>query len=180
MGSRAQMMIRIKKAAFTDAAIISVLGKQTFQETFRDLFTADELNEYLENTFGIKKLEDSLLRPWNIFGIVYYSDMPVGYYKVKIGSGYDDPEVNNPVQLQKIYVLKDYLDKKLGKALLEDIFALQEIKACDMIWLVVLHSNGRAIRFYENNGFGKLKKYYHRIGAHDLEYDLMTRAITGS
>ena len=170
------MMIHIKKAACTDAPIISFLGKQTFQETFGELFTADELNEYLENTFGIKKLEESLLKPRNIFGIVYCLDKPVGYYKVKIGSGYDDPAVNNPVQLQKIYILKDYLDKKLGKALLEHIFALQEIKACDRIWLVVLQSNSRAIRFYENNGFSKLKRYYHRIGDHDLEYELMTKA----
>jgi ribosomal protein S18 acetylase RimI-like enzyme len=45
----------------------------------------------------------------------------------------------------------------------------------EIIWLVVLHSNYRAIKFYEKHGFKKFRKYDYTIGSHKLEYELMTK-----
>jgi ribosomal protein S18 acetylase RimI-like enzyme len=168
-------MIHIKKAEFADASVISFLGKHTFRETFGYLFSEKELDTYLDNTFSLRKLETSLLKPSNIFGILYYFGNPVAYYKVKINSDYEDSILTNRAQLQKIYILKDYLGKKLGNPLLENIFSLEEIAIGELIWLVVLQTDRRAIAFYENHGFKKLKKYYHTIGQYNLEYDLMTK-----
>lgn len=170
-------MVTIKIATISDAPVISFLGKQTFTETFGFLFTEDELNQYLEDTFNLKKLESSLLKPHNIFEIMYYDDKPVGYCKVKVGSNYNDSIDKTHVQLQKIYILKEYLGKKLGAVLLKYVFDLSEIKKCELIWLVVLHTNARAIKFYENHGFEKLKKYYYTIGKHNLEYELMVKKL---
>ena len=171
-------MIFIKRALISDAATISFLGKQTFTETFANLFNKDELNEYLDATFDIKKLEKSLLSDRNIFGILYYSDKPVGYYKVKVGMDYDISLNEKYCQLQKIYILGDYLHLKLGKEMLDNIFCLKEIEDREIMWLVVLHTNYRAIKFYKNQGFEKLRKYYHTIGSQRLEYELMTKAIS--
>ena len=170
-------MIFIKRAGVSDAPIISLLGKQTFTETFGHLFNQSELNKYLDDTFNIKKLESSLLKDRNIFEILYYKDKPVGYYKVKAGMHYDNSLNDKYLQLQKIYILRDNLHLKLGKAMIDNIFYLKEMENCELIWLVVLHSNYRAIKFYENHGFEKLKKYYHTIGLHNLEYELMTKTI---
>jgi ribosomal protein S18 acetylase RimI-like enzyme len=170
-------LIRIKRADFSDALVISLLGKTTFTETFGDLFSEEELSTYLDETFGIEKLERSLLKGENIFGILYYQDNPVGYYKIKMGLHFDHSTDEHCVQLQKIYLLRDYLDLKLGKEMLNHIFKLREIKECNLIWLIVLHTNNRAIRFYEHQGFKKLKKYHHQIGLHDLEYELMTKGL---
>jgi ribosomal protein S18 acetylase RimI-like enzyme len=170
-------MVFIKKATTHDASVISSLGKQTFTETFGHLFNQSELSKYLDDTFNTNKLEKSLVKDRNIFGIINHADKPVGYYKVKIGIHYDNRLNDKYVQLQKIYILRDFLHLKLGKPMLDNIFSLQEIKNCEIIWLVVLHTNYRAIRFYENHSFEKLKKYYHTIGQHHLEYELMTKII---
>jgi diamine N-acetyltransferase len=170
-------MISIKRATVSEARTISLLGKKTFTETFADLFGEEVLTNYLEGTFSSGKLESSLLKDRNIYGILYYLDDPVGYYKVKIGMYFDHSLNDKYVQLQKIYILHDYLHLKLGKKMLENILSLKEIRDCKMIWLVVLNTNYRAIKFYENNGFEKLKKTWYTIGPQKLEYELMTKSI---
>ena len=169
--------IHIRRAGFEDAHIISYLGKKTFAETFADLFSDDELNEYLDKTFSTDKLHTSLLKEENIFGILFYQDNPVGYYKIKLGRHYDHSADSRHIQLQKIYVLRDHLHLKLGKAMLNHILSLEEIKNCLVMWLVVLHTNSRAIQFYKTYGFKKLEIYYYTIGSQVLEYDLMSKDL---
>jgi diamine N-acetyltransferase len=100
------MMISVKRALVSDAATISFLGKKTFTETFANLFNREELNEYLNTTFSIMKLENSLSISQNIFGVLYYENEPVGYYKIKVGLGYDNLLSEKCCQLRKIYILK--------------------------------------------------------------------------
>ena len=169
--------IQIRRATFTDAQIISYLGKKTFEETFADLFSDDELNVYLDTTFNIDKLKSSLLKKENIFGILYYPDKPVGYYKIKMGQHFGHLADPQCIQLQKIYVLRDYLDLRLGKEMLNHILSLEEINKYGLMWLVVLHTNDRAIQFYKVFGFEKLKTYHHTIGSRLLEYDLMIKKL---
>lgn len=88
---------------------------------------------------------------------------------------YDHSPDANYVQLQKIYVLGDYLHLKLGREMLKNIFSLKEMKDCRIMWLAVLHTNIRAIKFYEHQGFEQLKKYHYQIGSHLLEYELMIK-----
>jgi diamine N-acetyltransferase len=165
----------VKTALVSDAPTISFLGRKTFTETFGHLFDYDELNNYLDDTFNISKLEHSLSKNQNIFGILHNSDKPIGYYKVKIGSHYDNSVNEDFAQLQKIYVLRDYLDLKLGNIMLDHIMHLKEIVDCKTIWLVVLSTNSRAVHFYLKQGFKKIDNYYHTIGSRRLEYDLMTK-----
>lgn len=63
--------------------------------------------------------------------------------------------------------------------MMDHIFSLKEISDCETIWLMVLDTNYRAIKFYENQGFKKLKKYHYTIGKQRLEYDLMARPNSG-
>jgi diamine N-acetyltransferase len=170
-------MMVIKRATVSDARVISFLAKKTFTETFADLFSKDELYAYLDETFNIGKLERSLLKSQNIFGIFYYVGKPVGYYKIKQGMHYDHSADEHDVQLQKIYVLQDYLHLGFGKEMLIHALNLEEIKDCKMMWLVVLHTNKNATLFYEHHRFEKLKGYYYTIGSQRLEYNLMIKKL---
>jgi diamine N-acetyltransferase len=169
--------IQIKRADFSDAQTISFLGRKTFTETFGDLFSKEELSEYLDKTFNIDKLQVSLHKNENIFGILFYQSNPVGYYKIKLARRHDHSADANCVQLQKIYILGDYLHLKLGKEMLEDILNLKEIKDCKKVWLAVLQTNVRATAFYKRHGFEKSDVCYYNIGSLRLEYDLMIKKL---
>jgi diamine N-acetyltransferase len=159
----------------TDARTIALLGRLTFSETFGHLFThvPNELEAYLDNTFGVNKIQNSILKENNIFYIAYYQNLPVGYLKLKKYMSIEGLE--NSIQLQKVYVLKDFLSKNIGKPLLEKAFEEAHKLHKNAMWLIVLESNSRAIRAYEKQGFEKKEKRTFRIGSQDFIFDLMVR-----
>lgn len=171
------MEITIKKASIEDASKISYLGKTTFSETFGHLFPIQhELNDYLEATFAAEKIASSLAKGNNVFWLAFADDLPVGYAKLKKYSPLENFDNQSTSQLQKIYVLKDFLDKKIGillfQAVEEEITTLQK----KHLWLVVLHTNFRAIHFYEKNGFHKHKKHFFMIGTQNFEFEVMLKS----
>lgn len=171
------MSILVKKAQVNDARHIAGLGRTTFQETFGHLFpVAAELEIYLQNTFSVEKIASSLAKDNNVFWLAWDGQTPVGYAKLKIKSWHNDEETEGVSQLQKIYVLQAYLDQKIGKLLYETLE--QEVLkiGSKKLWLVVLHTNEKAIRFYEKAGFVKTQKHYYTIGSQKFEFELMSKS----
>jgi diamine N-acetyltransferase len=170
-------MIFIRRADISDSAIIASLGRITFTETFGNLFTKPELEDYLLKTFNVENISYSLGKKNNIYWLAFEDENPVGYAKIKLNSKVEEIDNEEQIQLQKIYVLKEYLDQKIGSALMKEILTCEIINKGTVLWLAVLHSNERAILFYEKFGFKKFKKHYHQIGALNFKYEIMIKAI---
>ena len=170
-------MIKIRKATHEDFEIISYLGNQTFKESFGDLFLPQELDEYLHAAFNPLKIKGSLLKQDNFYGIVYIDQIPAGYYKLKLKSDLSGKEEQMLIQLQKIYILNEYLDLGLGNSMMQEIFSFAKDCNGSLIWLVVLQTNLRAIRYYVKNGFEIFKEHFYQIGSKNLKFHIMTRNI---
>jgi ribosomal protein S18 acetylase RimI-like enzyme len=54
---------------------------------------------------------------------------------------------------------------------------IKGLKVGSIVWLVVLHANERAIRFYEKSGFKRFREHYHQIGKINFKYELMIKEI---
>jgi len=168
----------IKKATFQDAKHIALLGRITFSETFGDLFSdKNDLLSYLNTTFSVAKIRSSLQKENNVFWIAYVDELPVGFAKLKKQSplaAFPDKKV---AQLQKIYVLKDFLAHKIGSKLQDVLFEEVNNIQSDVLWLAVLQENERAIRFYEKNQFIKHDLFYFAIGKEDFTFDVMVKTF---
>ncbi len=171
------MKIEIRRATLEDAAIIVELGRQTFTETFGHLFTPTALQAYLDATFNHIKIYNSLQKPYNQYFISIFESKPVGYAKIKLNSTIPEIQAERPVQLQKLYVLQDFITQKVGAALMQSVLQLPDIQFNDLMWLVVLQSNERAIRFYEKFNFIKYSEYAHQIGGNRFEYYIMIKNL---
>jgi diamine N-acetyltransferase len=172
------MRIDIRKATYKDAEYIALLGRITFTETFGHLFPVqDELDIYLTDTFSVQKIRSSLLKENNVFWLVLVDDLPVGYAKFKKKSWFDDADTEGVSQLQKIYILKDFIKHKLGFSLYQHLENQAIGNKSNKLWLVVLHTNQRAIQFYEKLGFEKTKPHYFDIGSQHFEFELMVKNI---
>ncbi len=170
--------IQIREAKLEDAALISLLGRITFTETFGHLFRdPEDLQEYYDRTFSVPKIEKSLSKANNVFWIAFSNRLPVGYAKLKLRSPSEFIESEDLCQLQKIYVLKDFLSQKIGHRLQETLLKRAYESGSEKIWLSVLIENERAIRFYQKRGFEIIGEHDFRIGKENFNFIAMAKNL---
>lgn len=171
-------MEQIRLAEKEDAKYIALLGRTTFIETFGSLFRdAEDLKAYLNLTFSVNKIESSLTKPNNVFWIAFVNGLPAGYAKLKLKSSSEFIKSANVSQLQKIYVLRDFLSMKIGKRLQDLLIANATETGSKEIWLSVLGSNQRAIGFYEKNDFRVVGSHKFSIGKEIFDFIAMSKRL---
>jgi diamine N-acetyltransferase len=173
-------IIVIRKASASDAQFIALLARVTFTETF-GLYFRDhqDLLDYFDKTFSVAKFTDSILKENNVFWIAFADDLPVGYAKLKKYSPSQHiHNVDNVSQLQKIYVLKDFLSKKIGQKLQDELLSECKVLGSERVWLSVLNSNERAIGFYKKHGFVGVGDLTFDIGQEHFEFTAMSKDLT--
>lgn len=169
-------MIQIRTATTDDAQHIALLGRVTFTETFSQHFRdPKDLSDYFERTFNVAKIRNSIQNPNNKFWIAFWNELPIGYAKLKVNSPTDFIDSPAVSQLQKIYVLKEFLDKKAGKTLMDELMASFENSEQQYIWLSVLDSNERALQFYAKNGYSKVGEHQFSIGKEDFNFFALSK-----
>ena len=172
-------MLTIRSATSDDSSIISELGRTTFVETFENLFVnrADDLAAYLDATFTSTKIAAGLAKSGNRFWLAEWNRLPIGYAKLKLGSGHSAIDGRTVAQLQKIYVLRTHLSCGAGRDLQQAVLNCARDARSDQIWLTVLESNRRAIEFYFKHGWKFAGKDRHRIGSQTFTYDVLSLSL---
>ena len=170
--------IEIRLAKKDDAPSIALLGRTTFTETFGRFFRdQQDLIDYYNLTFSVQKIEAGIEKPNNIFWIAFADRLPVGYAKLKLNSKSEFVESKDVCQLQKIYVMKDFLSMKIGFGLQGALLKKAKELSFDQVWLSVLHSNERAINFYKKSGFGQIGNHDFQIGKENFEFIAMSKKL---
>ena len=170
--------IEIRLAIPSDSENIALLGRITFKETFGHLFKDySDLLSYNERTFSVAKIKKGLLNPKNIFWLALVDDLPVGYSKLKRNSQSQFINSVNVCQLQKIYVLRDFLSMKIGLELQNKLLEQARADCFDKIWLSVLESNDRAINFYKKNDFVTIGNHDFQIGKENFQFIAMAKNL---
>lgn len=171
-------MISIRLAEESDAESIALLGRITFTESFGDLFRdKNDLLEYYERTFSVQKIRNGINNPKNIFWIAMVNDLPVGYAKLKLDFRTEFINSISICQLQKIYVLKDFLSMKIGLKLQNSLLVKAKDLGFDKIWLSVYVGNERAINFYLKNNFKHIGDHKFEIGQEEFDFIAMVKQL---
>ena len=171
--------IEIRRANKDDAGFIALLGRITFTETFGHLYkdNKQDLIDYYNSTFSVDKIENSISKLNNVYWIAFVDRLAVGYAKLKLNSQTEFIVEKNVCQLQKIYVLKDFLSMKIGFELQNLLLKTAKEEDFSEIWLSVLNSNNRAINFYKKNGFMGIGNHDFQIGKENFEFIAMSKQL---
>lgn len=171
------MHIKIKKVSVADLDVLIEVSRTTFYETFHNTNTKENLDKYLNESFNTDKLTGELLNPLSEFFFAIVAEQIVGYLKVNRGDAQTEFKDPAALEIERVYVLREYLGKSIGQALLDYSLNLAAQFQCSYAWLGVWENNHRAIRFYQRNGFVVFDRHIFPVGD-DPQIDLlMKRAV---
>lgn len=168
------MEIIVTKITENDILELQEIGRKTFSETFSENNTEESMNEYLESSFSTEKLTTELNDKNSEFYFAKINDEVIGYLKLNMGSSQTEIKDNNALEIERIYVSKDFHGKKVGQILYEKAIEIASQKKVDYVWLGVWEKNLRAINFYQKNGFTEFDKHIFKLG-NEEQTDIMMK-----
>jgi len=166
--------MKIRNVNIQDIEKLKGIGKRTFTETFSSDNSEENITEYLDNGFSTEKLKTELTDKNAEFYFAELKGRVIGYLKVNSGQSQTEIKDKNYLEIERIYVLKEYHGKKVGQLLYENAIKIAKSKNAEYVWLGVWEKNPRAIRFYEKNGFVAFDKHIFKLG-NDKQTDIMMK-----
>lgn len=158
----------------SDLTQLQEIGRKTFAETFSENNTSENMQKYLEEGFSTTKLTEELNDKNAAFYFAELDGKIIGYLKINTGQSQTELKDEKALEIERIYVLKEFHGKKVGQLLFEKAIQIAKDKNMDYVWLGVWEENPRAIRFYEKNGFVAFDKHIFKLG-NDEQIDILMR-----
>src|SRR5690554_518624 len=166
--------MKIRKVNIQDLEKLKEIGQLTFAETFSSDNSEENMRKYLEEGFSDEKLKKDLMHKSSEFYFAELDDKAIGYLKVNCGQSQTEIKDEQAVEIERIYVLKEFHGKKVGQFLYDKAIEIAKEKKAEYVWLGVWEQNLRAIRFYEKNGFVAFDKHIFKLGK-DEQTDIMMK-----
>ncbi len=166
--------IEIVKVSVDDIAQLQIICKQTFFETYADGNTEENMQKYLDESFSLENLAAELANPNTQLFFARLDQKPIGYVKINFGEAQTELKYQKSLEIERIYVLKDFHGKRVGQILFDKAFEIALQTKADFLWLGVWEKNPKAIYFYKRNGFVEFDRHIFKLGD-DLQTDIMMK-----
>ena len=166
--------IDIKRVTLFDIDQLQKIGRQTFFETFSEGNTEENMSKYLEKNFSLKKITAELNNKISEFYFAVLDNNIIGYLKLNFGQSQTELKDDKAIEIERIYVLKEFHGKNVGQLLYEKAMQIARQINADYVWLGVWEKNPRAINFYKKNGFVEFDKHVFKLG-NDEQTDIMMK-----
>jgi len=155
------------------------LARTTFYDTFAEMNTPENMEQYLSTDLSEEKLRAELLNPDSKTFFIQTDGETIGYMKLNVRSAQTEQVDPGGLEIQRIYVKKEFHGTPAGASLLNYAIDLATKEQYKYIWLAVWEKNPRAIRFYEKNGFTTFGSHVFQLGD-DAQTDILMRRVLTS
>ncbi|MNQ69927.1 Protease synthase and sporulation negative regulatory protein PAI 1 [compost metagenome] len=166
--------IQIKKISLNEIDQLQKIGRQTFYETFSEANSEENMKNYLEKGFSNEKLTAELTDNNSEFYFATLNNEVIGYLKINFGESQTELKDDKTLEIERIYVSKEFHGKKIGQLLYDKAIEIAKQKNSEYVWLGVWEENLRALSFYRKNGFAEFDKHIFKLGD-DEQTDLMMK-----
>ncbi|GAA0358969.1 GNAT family N-acetyltransferase [Bacillus horti] len=172
------MTVNLKRCTIEDMLILQKISIETFNETFKQQNSAENMAAYLEKAFNVKQLEKEINHTSSQFFFVYCNDELAGYLKVNTGDAQSEEMGEESLEIERVYIKRKFQKHGLGKYLLNKALemALEDNKK--KIWLGVWEENENAIDFYEKMGFVQTGTHSFYMGDEEQTDYIMTKTLS--
>lgn len=158
-------MLRITDLESKMLPELSKLAAQSFYESHGNSAAMEDLDEYVGRMFSVEQLKIEMDQAGAIFRLAFVENELAGYSKIVLNRGLIDFPKRNISKMDRLYVLKKYLDLKIGKKLMDIDLEIARQNNQSGMWLYVWTGNARALHFYQREGFKKIGEEEFKISA---------------
>ena len=128
------------------------VGTRSYKEHYLHLWKDSNPLPYLERNLSPAVVHKELLDPNQKHFVITANGQPAGIAKIVRNAAMGDYYAEEALLLEKIYLLKAYSGKGLGRKCLDYLVALARTLEKKLLWLDTMQ-NGRALSFYLDYGF---------------------------
>ena len=172
---RLQLVIRLVKSQEVEDLV--KIGRHTFIEAFAAQNSEEDLLLYVDSAFTTEQMSQQIKNPFCEHYFAVIEDHIIGYLKLNTGSAQTEKQDDEALEVERIYVLKNFIGQGIGQSLLDKAFQRSREKGCKAIWLGVWNKNERAIRFYQKNGFKVVGQHVFLLGTDEQTDFIMRREV---
>ncbi|MDT8862583.1 GNAT family N-acetyltransferase [Alkalihalobacillus sp. MEB130] len=171
------MTVKIKKCTREDLPLLQEISIETFNDTFKDQNSPENMKAYLERAFTVKQLETELLNLSSQFFFVYVNNEVAGYVKVNTDHAQSEEMGEESLEIERIYIKSKFQKCGLGTYLLNKAMEMAREGNKKKVWLGVWEKNENAIAFYKNMGFVQTGAHSFYMGDEEQVDFIMTKTI---
>ncbi len=164
----------IQKVQIAEVETLLALSKKTFYDFFAHLNEPENMEAYSAIAFTLQGMLEQLTNADSEFYFAKYDGNVAGYIKLNFNDTQTEFQDKNALEIERIYVSREYHGKKIGKTLLNFAIDAAIKRHLNYIWLGVWEHNDNAIGFYEHNGFEVFSSHEFLLGS-DRQTDLLMR-----
>lgn len=155
--------MEIIKFTTDDLDIYQSVARQTFYDAYEKNTDANDLQQYIDENFALPVVKAELNGEDCAMFYLREGDNILGYIKLRWNTSHELLK-GNVIELQRIYVVKEFYGKGYGQVLLDYAEQYGRENGFEWIWLCVWRENAGAIKFYERAGWEKFGMTSFRFG----------------
>ena len=158
------MAATIRRAGLDDAPVLATLGARTFIESFGRLYSAEDLQAFLDESHTAAAYRRLLADPRYALWLAEADGQAIGYATAG-PCGLPHAEVApGDGELKRLYMLGSAQGGVIGERLFEQALDWLECDGPRTLWISVWSENHGAQRFYSRYGFAKAGEYEFIVG----------------
>ena len=166
--------MKIKKCSLDDILDLQKIYRQTFFETFSEQNSEENIRIFLDKAYSEEKLKSEIENKESETFLAVENQKILGVLKINTGNAETESGLENSLEIQRIYILKESKGLGIGTVLMN----LAEKKARELgvsfIWLGVWEKNFPAQKFYTDKGFRRFSEHAFVLGD-DIQTDFLMK-----
>jgi GNAT superfamily N-acetyltransferase len=165
--------MKVRKVGLPDLQELRDIGIKSYVPHYAHMWKPDGLEWYLDRCFSDEFLKNELVDPNVEYYIISSAGQNIGILKLVLQKPMPDSDIENALYLEKIYFIKEWTGKGVGRELMNfTIERAREIKS-DCVWLVAMDTAEKPVQAYERAGF---KIHTHQL----LDFELLKGEFIGT
>jgi diamine N-acetyltransferase len=158
------MMVTLRATLPSDVPALQRIAIDTQVDTFGAYNTEANMKAYLDQAYNRENLRQELDEPGSHNYLAFVNDRLAGFMRLRVTDEVVHLLGTNTIELQRLYVDKNFHGKGVGAAMMNEALRLARDKKYDWIWLGVWERNFKAQEFYTRWGFERFSEHVFQMG----------------